>query len=83
MGWLAKNWFLDDEVHPLVLGVQADVVADRGVASLATGESLKSWLGVVDVHDTVVEEPLEDSAIISSVDGSDRTSWESRHRLGE
>ena len=82
-GMASEELVLDDEVHPLVLYVQGDVVTGSGVAKGAGSKGLKSGLGEVDVHGTVVDEPSEDNAIIRGGDIRDGTSWEGRDGLLE
>jgi hypothetical protein len=81
-GMASEELVLDDEVDPLVLDVQREEIAVGGVAG-ATGEGPESWVGKVNVHGSVVDEPAEDGSIIGSIDSGHETRGNGADGVGE
>lgn len=71
-----KELVLDDEVDPFILLGEGDGIADGAVGS--AGKGLQGWIVEVDVDDRIVEEPLEDGAIVVGGDRGQSTAGDGR-----
>ena len=78
----SKELVLDDKVDPYVGLVENEGIADK-IVGATFGEGLESRLAVVDVHDSVVDIPVENCTVVVGCNLGDRSSRDCGHRCRE